>query len=422
MLKQFKKHYHWIIAAVLLLLMAVRGGTTNNLPGLHLVPVTEALNITRAQFSLAVSASSVVMMLSVLLIGTVARRVDYRYVMAVFMLMGAVSYAVMEKANSYGMFFFGYLLSGLCNGFCGEAGTTRMVSAWFHKRRGTVLGAVMSATGLGASITCIFQAAAIERSGYQASFRLVAILMGVCGVLAFLLLRNTPQKVGLKPYGEGEQFLVKKPAKTMWQGLPMNKLTRRPAFYMMLFGTLFASMLPNMALSVVVPHLQDRGLTFGQASKLQSVLMLCLAGAKILTGYLCDTVGAKKTTLLCMALNVVALVLLATTTGFTSAAVAVVVFAMAIPITTVTVPLLASSLFGYQAQGSYTGIFISMVSASTILANPIANVIYDYAGTYRYLFLAAAGLMVVLMGMYLMMYRLADNDRKNFEANEKTAQ
>jgi MFS family permease len=199
----------------------------------------------------------------------------------------------------------------------------------------------------------------------------------------------------------------------------MKKLIRRPAFYMMLLGTLFTSILSNLALPVVVPHLQDRGLTFGQASKLQSVLMLCLAGAKILTGYLCDTIGAKKTALLCIALDAVALVLLATSTGFVSAAVAVVVFAMALPLITVTVPLLASALFGYQAQGSYTGIFISMVSASAILANPIANIVYDYSGTYSTLFLIAAAAMAVIFGMYLLMYRLAERDRKSAEAIEE---
>lgn len=418
MLKQIKKHYHWIIAVVLLILMAIRGGTVNNLPGLHIVPVTEALGITRAQFSLATSASSVVMMVSVLLIGSVARRVDYRYVMATFMLAGAISYAVMERANSYGVFFAGYLLLGLCNGFCGEAGTTRMVSSWFHKHRGTVLGVVMSATGLGASVTCIFQAAAIEQSGYRASFRLVAILMAVCGVLAFLFLRGEPVQMGLRTYGEGEKLSNKKTAQTLFQGLPMKKLTRRPTFYMMLLGTLLISVLSNLALPVVVPHLQDRGLTFDQAGKLQSVLMLCLAGAKILVGYLCDTIGAKKTTLLCIALDAIALVLLATATSFALAAVAVVVFAMALPVITVTVPLLAASLFGFQAQGSYTGIFISMVSASAVLANPIANAIYDRIGSYSPVFLVAAVLMVVMLGMYLLMYHLADKDRKALEETE----
>ena len=92
---------------------------------------------------------------------------------------------------------------------------------------------------------------------------------------------------------------------------------------------------------------------------------------------------------------------------------------MALPVITVTVPLLAASLFGYQAQGSYTGIFISMVSASTIIANPIANIVYDHSGTYSTLFLIAAATMAAMFGMYLLMYRLADRDRKSAEAVEE---
>ena len=92
---------------------------------------------------------------------------------------------------------------------------------------------------------------------------------------------------------------------------------------------------------------------------------------------------------------------------------------MAIPVTTVTVPLLASSLFGYQAQGSYTGIFISMVSASAIIANPVANVVYDRTGTYSKLYLIAAAAMAAMFVMYLLMYRLADRDRKSAEAVEE---
>lgn len=37
MIKYIKKHYHWIIAATLFLMMGIRGGIGNNLNGLHLV-------------------------------------------------------------------------------------------------------------------------------------------------------------------------------------------------------------------------------------------------------------------------------------------------------------------------------------------------------------------------------------------------
>ena len=99
--------------------------------------------------------------------------------------------------------------------------------------------------------------------------------------------------------------------------------------------------------------------------------------------------------------------------------VAVVLFSVGLTAFSVIIPPLGPALFGYQAQSVYNGIFFSMISASGILASPIANAIYGKIGnTYSPIFLVAAGLLVVMIGMYLLMYRLADKDRKALETEE----
>lgn len=420
MIKAIKKHYHWMIAVVLFLLMAVRGGIANNLSSLHLIPVTEALNISRAQYSLAASAGSVMQMLITLFSGALILRFGYRSLLTVFLLVMVAAYALMGSADSYMVFLAGYMMYGISNGICGEAGATRLVSAWFHKYRGTVLGLISSATGLGGSVMCILQTAAMESGTYRSSYFLAAFLLAICAVLALLFIRTHPSKMGLLPYGDGERIVQKKRehGQDHWHGFPMKQLVRRPTFYMMLLGTFVSCVFSYFAFSVVVPHLQDRGLTVLQASSLQSVLMLCLTGTKILTGYLCDAIGAKRVTLICLAFLAISLVLLALAEGMLFALIAVVVYALALPVTTLTIPMLAMSLFGYQAQTEYIGIFIAMVSAGSIVASPVSNAFYDKIGAYGPVFLTAAALIVPLMGMYLWMYRLADKDRKKLEAIE----
>lgn len=423
MIKLIKKHYHWVIAVVLFFVMAIRGGASNNLSGLHLIPVTEALGISRAQYSLAGSASSVAAMLTTLMSGYLILHYGYRTLLPIFLLLGAGSYALMGTGNSYLMFFVGYTMLGVMNGICGEAGATRIVSVWFHKHRGTVLGLISSATGIGGSIMCIFQTAAIENTSYRGSYFLVAILFVICAVLALLFIRSHPSKMGLLPYGDGERLEYKKREHDdHWHGLSMKQMVRRPTFYMMLIGTLLSCVFSYLAFFVVVPHLQDKGLSATEASSMQSILLLGLTGAKILAGYLCDAIGARKVSLMCMGFVAAALVLLATATGVVSATVAMIVYALGLPIVTIIIPLLASSLFGYQAQTQYNGIFISMVSAASILASPISNAIYDRIGSYDPVFFAGAALTAPLMGMYLLMYRLADKDRKKLEAAEAASQ
>lgn len=60
MQKSVKNHYHWVIAAVAVVQMLIYGGAVNNFSGYHMIPVTEALNISRTAFSLAESIRSIV--------------------------------------------------------------------------------------------------------------------------------------------------------------------------------------------------------------------------------------------------------------------------------------------------------------------------------------------------------------------------
>ena len=416
MIKYIKKHYHWIIAATLFLMMGIRGGVGNNLAGLHLIPVTQALDIPRAQFALAGSACSVVAMLSTMFSGALISRYGCRSLMAVFLLVGATSTFLMGTASTYPLFFLGYALWGMTNGFCSDAISTRIVSSWFHKHKGAVLGTVASATGLGGSIVCIFQSAMIETHSYHASYYLSSALLVFCTLLVVVFIRKHPTEMNLQPYGYGQQVEhTKREHEDHWQGFSMKQLVRTPAFYMMIVGTFISCVLPYLAFNVVVPHLRDRGLTAAQASSIQSIMLLCLAGSKILAGFLCDVIGARKVALLCMAFDVASMILLATVSGMTAAVIAIIIYAMALPILTVVIPLLGVSLFGYQAQSQFTGIFLSMVSAASIIASPISNAIYDKIGTYCPVFYAAAGISVLLMGMYLLMYRLADKKRKSVE-------
>lgn len=420
MLRFIKKHYHWIIAALLFLMMGVRGGVSNNLAGLHLIPVTEALSVPRAQFSLATSACFVVAMLSTMFSGAIFSRISFRIVISGVMLSGAATLAIMGSAEKYWVFFAGYMLQGVTVGICAEAVTTRVISCWFHKHKGVVLGTVSSATGLGGSVVCLLQTAIIQQHSYRYSLYFAGILMAVCGLILMIFFRSHPAKMGLRPLGDGEQVAYKKREHDdHWEGAEMSFIIRRPAFYMMIFGTLICCILPYLAFHVMVPHLISNGLSTTDASTMQSVMLLCLAGTKILAGYMCDAIGTRKVVILCMIANIAGLILLTVATDFVSAIIAVIVFVMALPCLTVVIPLLALSLFGYRSQAQYNGIFVSMASAASIISVPISNSVYDQIGTYNPVFYIAAGLEVVLIFVYLLMFRLANKDRKTIESQKE---
>ena len=70
-------------------------------------------------------------------------------------------------------------------------------------------------------------------------------------------------------------------------------------------------------------------------------------------------------------------------------------------------------LFGYRAQSTYHGIFMSLPQLGLLTAAPIANAVYDHAGSYSPVLLISTGLSVSAVILYLITYALAAKSRKS---------
>lgn len=411
MISFLKKHYHWIIAAIVLLQMGTSGGSINNVSSMFLLPITESLGISRGDFSMAYTMRATCAFAITLVTGVLLARFGYRKMIVTFLIVTGLGFVLIANSQNLIVLGVGFAMLGMSEGFGGTAGASRIVSAWFHKYRGTVLGLVTAATGLGGSLMCLVISGWMDRFDWRFAAAGCGVLVVIIAIVMLLTVRNHPGQMGLRPLGEGEQQ-TKKIADNSWQGLTMKQLLRRPAFYMMMVGTFLSCLMIYFAQPVIVPHLQDCGLSEGQAATFQSILMFCMAATKFLTGTLCDHIGAKKVTILCLGASAAAMLLLANISGLVTAAFAVVLLAIALPLVSVTIPLLSADLFGYQSQGTSASIFIAMMSAAMIIAVPVANKAFDIMNSYRPLYWVSAVATVLLIGMYLFMYVLADRDKK----------
>lgn len=417
-----KKHYHWIVAVVVFLMLAIDGGAINTLPGLHVVPVSEDMDISRAQFSLAVSLKNAVAFVSTLLSGVLMVKFGFRTMATAGLFMSAGAYFFLSRTNSYLGLGLGICAIGLSAGFCSMSGANRIIGTWFHRHKGAVLGFVSAATGFGGSIMTILQSAAIEQSSWRASFLLAAILLAAMGVVLFLLIRNRPQSMALLPLGDGEiiEHKESKHHARLWEGRPMKELTKKPVFYLMIFVTFLCCLSVYLVSQVCLPYMQGaEGLTVSQASSLYSILLLIMSGTKFLAGALCDSIGAKKVTVICLGFNVLGILTMILAKSYLAYLGAMLVFSIGLPLVTVTIPLLATELFGYKAQAEYAGVFLSMTYAATIIAAPISNAVFDAVRSYHPAFLGAIALSLVTILFYLLLYRLAGKDQARWEAEQQ---
>lgn len=410
--KGLKAHYHWIIAGVLLFMLFTHGGASNNLNSLHLVPVSEHLGITRAEFSLAMSCRTLFSVISTFVSGFIIHRFGTRISVGIGLIVSAAGYLMLAGLESVWMLALGGALIGAANGFCSTAAAAQIVRIWFHRYEGTVLGLVTAATGIGGSVMCLIQTAAMEKTSFRGSFTVCAVAIMLAAALMLLLMRNNPRNIGLMPLGHGENKLGN-PADNddHFPGLPMERLCRRPAFYLIILCTLLTAFSMYMAFSVIRPYLIDCGFSAAKASGLQSAMLLMLTASKFLAGLLSDKLGPRRINLLCTAFAVAGLALLASTKSFPTAVVAVVLYTAALPLVSITAPLVAASLFGTRAHGQYAGILIAMCTVGNLLADYITNLLHGFFGSYRPSFWIAAGISLLSILLFLLLYHLADRDR-----------
>ena len=413
-----KQHYHWIIAAVVLLTLAVYGGIINNLSSLHLIPVTEDLGISRGSFSLAFCIRSLVGFFSTLFSGVFLMKYGFRKLASLAMAVAAGALVLLGCSRNLWMLALASALVGACEGFVTTAAASRMVNTWFHSHQGLILGLVTASTGLGGSLFSVALSGIIENFSWRHSYWTCAVVTGVTAVLIFLLSRNRPSDMGLRPLGEGGNHgkNPRKPSRDHWQGYEARQVTRKPTFYLMILVVFAAAIANYIAFPVVSPHLQDCGMSPSEAAFCQSVLLLALAGAKFLCGTLSDYIGARVTNLICMGCTAAALVLLATVNGPVMAIIAMIVFSVALVMTSITIPLLSSALFGYRCQGSVVGVSLAVVPAASVITSPVVNMFYDRLGSYKPIFLFGAGMAVVTGILMVVLFILAARDRKRYEA------
>lgn len=403
------RNYHWVVAVVLGLMLFIHGGSQNNFVSLHLVPISEHLNISRGDFSLVFSIKGIVAMIITFFSGFIIAKYGVRITATVGLLLAASSYFILANVQNTWMLALGSILMGLSYGFCTTSAAVAVVRLWFHRYEGTVLGVVTAATGIGGSVLSIIQTAAMEAGSFRTSLSLCAGLLLGLAVLVALLVRNRPEDMGLMPLGEGEQIKRRPKAEQVsFMGLTMKELWRQPAFLLMLFCTVLSSFSLYMAFNVVRNFLMDCNFSVAQSTGLYSAMMLMLTGTKLLSGILCDKLGARKVNIICIAFGTAGLALLALTQNFAMAVVAVVLYTVSLPILTLMGPLVASNLFGYRAYTQYTGVLVSAVSLANLSGSYVTNLIYDVSRSYRPSFLLAAAMSVAAGILFLILYRMAD--------------
>lgn len=408
-----RKNYHWIIAAVISIEMILFGGILNAY-SVFMIPISQSLNISRATYALANIPYNLFSFISTMLTAVFYRKFGYKRFTIISLVITVVALLGLSSCTELWQYVFFRILFAAGYGSCFTAGCVWIIKIWFHKHQGVLLGFTSMCTGLGGSLMTKVLSYIITVYNWRVALQATALAF-IPIIFLFLLIRDNPQDMGLRPYGEFQFSHKRKNILTEWSGFSLRELTKRLSFYLMLINTFLCVVALYMTSPMLVSYLCDSGYTKIEASSFHAVMFISLAVAKLAGGWISDKFGAKSLPYIFIGFTALAQFLLLDVSNPAITYIATVLLGIGASSATVMIPLLTTPIFGYRGSAEINGIMIAIPSLSNMISDTTANAIYDATGSYRTYFPVLIIVNVLLLVSYTILFISGKKDRQDYQ-------
>lgn len=381
-----KIHYAWWTLVALCIIVGLAKGALNNSSGLFIPGATKELDILTGNLTLYFSISSIVTMIFLPIGGKILAKYDIRSVLVIAIILQAGAFVAFGFSNSvWGWYIFSIPLA------VGGVFTTViigpvLVNQWFKKKNGMALGIIGASGGLLGAIAQPIVAHTIANEGWRTGYISLGIAIIVIVVpTVLLLIRKSPQAIGIMPYGadevatEGNQGTKNEADK----GITLAIARKSSAFYsLFLFFLLITSI---ASFSIHIPsYIQTRGYDVVFAGNAMGAYMVGVLLGALVLGYLVDKIGSRNTVYLAMVLAMVAvLALLFATNSKLVITLATALFGFTVSNSVGTLaPALTTSLFGSREYSQIYSTASLGLAIAGIIALPAYGYVFDFTGSY----------------------------------------
>lgn len=411
------------MAAVTFVVMLITAGVRAT-PGLFIVPL-------EAEFGWSTASISAVIAINIALFGlvgpfaaTLMDRVGLRRVVLTALAAMGTAVAISSQMSAQWQFF---VLWGLMVGV--TTGVTAMVlgavvsSQWFDTHRGLVMGLLSAANATGQLIFLPMLAKVVAASSWRSAAALIAGVVAVVFVVAFVWMRDRPSDAGVVPYGRDPEAAPVPHLRAMAPLEALSFAVRRPAFWL-LGGTFFICGASTNGLigTHLISACHDVGIPATRSTQLLAMMGVFDILGTTLSGWLTDRYSARL--LLCgyYSLRGLSLLFLPATLldGGTSLGIFAVFYGLDWVATVPATVRLTSDAFGRENTGVVYGWIGASHQIGASMAAFGAGAIRTSFGDYRLAFLIAGGLCLVAGAAFVLVGRAALQPTRNRQVHAPT--
>ncbi len=400
-----KTGYKWVIVALCFLMVLTTLGFCSSVRTLFLSPITEALGIERSKFSLNDSCRFVSTAIINIFFGTLINKFGAKKLICAGFLSLVSAMLIYSFANSIWVFYIGGVMLGIGLSWTTTTMVGYVVNKWCKENKGTIMGMVLAANGLGGAVATQIVSPIIYNEndifGYRKAYLLIAVILLAVGSLIMIFFRNEP-KTTTASDGKSEKSGTKRKIPE-WDGIEYKDVTKTRFFYLACVSIFLTGLVLQGMYGISAAHMKDLGMNAEYVAVVMSVHSIALALFKFLSGFLYDKAGLRVSVNICILCAVFVSVVLAflsnTATGRILAMMYGIFSSAALPLETVMLPIYARELFGERSFSKVLGIFVSVNTAGYALGAPLMNLCFDKLGSYRVGLYACAALMMIVFVM-----------------------
>ncbi len=329
-----------------------------------------------------------------------------------FMLWGAVSggicFLLGSLANSlwylYAIYFF--LGVGL-NGFAGAIPVITLLSKWFNRRRGQVIGLGFAGASLGSLAITPLVALIAQNFGWRATYIFAgSLLLAIHIPLVLFVIRNSPEEMGLLP--DGVKAAIKTtidsndpPADSIRPGTRLFPLLKSRPLWLICLGFAFIALGNQAIMQHALSFYTDMGISATLAATAFGLTVALGGVGGLISGWLADRLRPRYVSMIFLTLATGGVFILMRTNTVLMVWLFVVVYGISYGVAGVLLPLVIRDIFGAANFSSIFGLVNIVFMGGFALGVPLAGFIFDATGSYSRVFIIVAILyLTALVAIY----------------------
>jgi len=230
------------------------------------------------------------------IIGRICTKIGGRLTSSIFLVLAGLSYIYYGHADSIMSYFIGLTLVTICINGAAYIGGGNLVTQWFPKKKGLANGYTTMGHNLGSALYVPLIAALIGSMGMAKGMTVTGVAAIVIGILAYFIIRNTPQELGVYPDNvtkevyETEYADLEEGASSRWT---VAKLLKTKEMWLVAFIVGINQLVTTGVMSQMVPRNMEFGFSQAQAVSLMTVCALVGLVGSFGFGFIDQKLGVK---------------------------------------------------------------------------------------------------------------------------------